>query len=186
MPPMPDLGLDFPQRLRATRIGLALAMLTIFFGFALGGVFGAFERPLRAALTASAQAVSDTVYAGDAAKLKAVVDKSWGYYKRAHLHGGAIGGAALGLIVLLALLRRPIAPVRRATALALGLGGFGYALFWMLAARLAPGLGSTDAAKEALSWLAIPSAGMLLAGVVTVLSLTLYELFAAPGAGSSL
>ena len=61
MPPMPDLGLDFPQRLRATRIGLALAMLTIFFGFALGGVFGAFERPLRAALTASAQAVSDTV-----------------------------------------------------------------------------------------------------------------------------
>ncbi len=167
----------FESRLRGVRWGVALALLTILFGFVLGGLFGAFEDVLKGGLKESALAVRDTAYGGDEAKMKAVLDKSWTYYQRAHLHGGGIGAVCLGAILLLASLRRPRAMVRRGVALALGLGGFGYALFWMLAARAAPGLGGTGAAKDSLEWLAIPSAGMLLLGLVAVMALLVMELF---------
>ncbi len=171
---------EFPQRLRDSRYGVTLAALTILLGFSLGGVFGAFEDSLKSDLTERAKTAPAEVYAGDAVRMKAVTDKSFNYYKRSHLHGGAIGAAALGLMLLLALLRRPNAMVRQACSLALGAGGFGYSLFWMLAARAAPSLGSTDAAKESLGWLAIPSAGLLLLGLTAVLVLTVVELFAPP------
>lgn len=169
---------DFGGRLRVCRWGLLLALITILFGFGVGGAFGAFGQPMRGGLSESARAVRDSVYGGDDAKMKAVVDKSWSYYKRAHLHGGGIGAAALGTIFLVATLRRPKAWVRQASTLALGLGGLGYAVFWVLAARSAPRLGSTDAAKESLSWLAVPSAGLLLLGLVAVVVLTAIEFFA--------
>lgn len=168
---------DVTQRLRASRIGVALVVLTLFFGFAIGGAFGAFEESIKADLTARANAVADTVYGGDASKIKGVLDKSWSYYKRAHLHGGGIGAAGLGLLVLLALLKRPGVRVRQGLGLALGLGSLGYSVFWLLAARSAPTLGGTAAAKEALEWLAVPSAGLLLLGTVAVLVLTVVELF---------
>lgn len=173
MLPHPDLG----QRLRTTRWGLLLALLTILFGFGFGGAFGAFEGPLKDGLSARAEAVRDTVYGGDEAKMKSVVDKSWAYYKRAHLHGGAIGAVALGAILLLAALQRVPPHVRRGVSLALGAGGLGYAMFWMLAARRAPTLGGTDPAKESLSWLALPSAGLLLLGLVAIIALLVRELF---------
>lgn len=159
------------------RWGALLALLTILFGFGVGGAFGAFEGPLKANLSARAEAVRESVYAGDTAKMKSVVDKSWSYYKRAHMHGGGIGAVALGGILLLAALPTPRRRVRQSAALALGLGGLGYATFWMFAARVAPQLGSTDAAKESLSWLAVPSAGLLLIGVVAVIGLVIRELF---------
>ncbi|MCC6524305.1 MAG: hypothetical protein IT373_16725 [Polyangiaceae bacterium] len=169
---------DFISRLRASRWGAMLALLTILFGFGFGGAFGAFEDSLREGLTARAEVVRDTVYQGDTAKMKSVVDKSWSYYKRAHLHGGAIGAVALGSILLLAALRRPPVLARRGVALAAGLGGLGYSLYWMLAARAAPGLGGTGEAKESLAWLAIPSAGLLMLGLAAVMALVGRELFA--------
>jgi hypothetical protein len=169
---------DLLDRLRASRWGALLSLLTVLFGFGLGGVFGAFEGPLKADLVARAEAVKETAYGGDAAKMKSVVDKSWAYYKRAHLHGGAIGAATLGAIVLLAALRRPGSTTRAALGLTLGSGGLGYAVFWLLAARRAPGLGGTDAAKETLEWLAVPSAGALLLGLTAVTVLVGIELFA--------
>ena len=169
---MDELG----QRLRVSRWGALLALITILLGFGMGGMFGAFEDALKSDLSARAEAVRDTVYAGDEARMKTVLDKSWSYYKRAHLHGGGIGAAALGMILLLATLRRPHPMVRRAVALALGLGGLGYSAFWGLAARTAPSLGSTDAAKESLSWLGVPSAGLLLLGLLAVTVLTSIEL----------
>ena len=45
---------------------------------------------------------------------------------------------------------------------ALGGGALGYSVFWMWAGFIAPGLGSTGAAKESLRWLAMPSAGALM------------------------
>ena len=169
---------EFAARLRVGRWGTLLALLTILFGFAFGGAFGAFEGALKGGLTARAEAVGDSVYGGDVVKMKSVVDKSWTYYKRAHMHGGGIGAVALGGILLLAALHRPPRRARQGVSLALGLGGLGYATFWLLAARAAPGLGGTDAAKESLSWLAVPSAGLLLLGVVAVIALTAIELFA--------
>ncbi len=168
---------DFSRRLRISRWGVLLALLTIFFGFGIGGAFGAFEEPMKKGLADRAAAVLDTVYKGDAAKAKSVVDKSWAYYKRAHLHGGAVGAVALGGILLLAALRRPNDHVRRGVSVALGGGGLGYAVFWMLAARAAPGLGGTDAAKDSLEWLAVPSAGLILLGLAAVIVLTAVELF---------
>lgn len=168
---------DFSQRLRVSRWGMVLALLTILFGFAFGGAFGAFEDSMKKGLSDRAAAVLNTVYAGDAAKAKSVVDKSWAYYKRAHLHGGAIGAVALGGILLLSGLRRPNDAVRRGVSIALGAGGLGYSVFWMLAARAAPSLGGTDAAKKSLEWLAVPSAGLVLIGLVAVIVLTVIELF---------
>ena len=168
---------DFTRCLRVSRWGALLALLTILFGFGFGGAFGAFEEPLKKDLADRAAAVLDTVYEGDAAKAKSVVDKSWAYYKRAHLHGGAIGAVGLGGILLLAALRRPNDHVRRGVSVALGGGGLGYSVFWMLAARAAPGLGGTDAAKESLEWLAVPSAGLLMIGLAALIVLTALELF---------
>ncbi len=171
---------DFTRSLRVGRWGALLALLTILFGLGFGGAFGAFEEPLKKGLADRAAAVLDTVYERDAAKAKSVVDKSWAYYKRAHLHGGAIGAVALGGILLLAALRRPSDHVRRAVSVALGGGGLGYSVFWMLAARAAPGLGGTDAAKESLEWLAVPSAGLILTGLAALIVLTAIELFLPP------
>lgn len=152
------------SNLRALAPGVVLALLSILFGFLLGGVFGSAEDVLKGQLRASADSVLDTVYEGDEQKKDAVVSKSWSYLKRAHLHGGGIGAAALACVILLALLGRP-AMVQKASAAALGAGAFIYPIFWLAAGLTAPGLGSTGAAKEALNYLAIPGAGLCLAGL---------------------
>jgi hypothetical protein len=96
-----------------------------------------------------------------------VLAKSWEYMQRAHLHGGAIGTAAISLIVVILLIgTKPRAT--RALSLALGLGALGYSVFWLWAGLLAPGLGSTGAAKESLRWLAMPSAGAVMLATATV------------------
>lgn len=84
---------------------------------------------------------------------------------------------ALGGILLLAALRRPSDHVRRGVSVALGGGALAYSAFWMLAARAAPGLGGTGAAKDSLAWLAVPSAGLVLIGLGAVIVLTAIELF---------
>jgi hypothetical protein len=90
--------------------------------------------------------------------------------KRAHLHANGLGTTSLVLILLLGTL--PVsAMIRRFVGIALGAGALGYSSFWLFAARRAPVLGSTHDAKESLSWLAIPSAGLLLLGLVAVLAL---------------
>lgn len=168
---------DFTQRLRVARWGALLALLTVFFGFCLGGVFGAFEDAMKKDLADRAASVLDSAYGGDAAKAKSVVDKSWAYYKRAHLHGGSIGTAALGGILLLAVLRRPRDLIRRGVSIAVGGGALGYSMFWFLAGRAAPGLGGTGAAKDALEWLAVPTAGLVLIGFGALIVLTAIEFF---------
>ena len=152
------------------RIGLVLSLITLLFGFSLGGAFGAFEDNIKGSLQASAEAVKDSVYSGDEAAMGKITSKAWTYYKRAHLHANGLGTTTLVLILLLATFPAAVM-VRRAVSLALGAGALGYSSFWLFAARRAPALGSTHDAKESLSWLAIPSAGMLLLGLVAVLAL---------------
>ncbi|HEX6643949.1 MAG TPA: hypothetical protein VF037_04690 [Gemmatimonadales bacterium] len=163
--------------LRAALPGLALATCAILFGFLMGGLFGLNEAAIKDRLATSAAAVTATVYQGDAAKAEPVIAKSWEYMQRAHLHGGAIGTAALGLIGVLLVIGA--SPRRiRILGVALGLGALGYSVFWMWAGFIAPGLGSTGAAKESLRWLAMPSAGALMLGTVAVAVLTVRAMFA--------
>jgi len=156
------------SQFKAARGGLILALLTVLYGFGLGGVFGAAEDSIKGTLAARGEAALSTAYSGDEAKMKAVVSKSWTYFKRAHLHAGSLGTTALGLILLVCLLGAPTKLVA-GTAWAGGAGGLGYSIFWMLAGLRAPGLGSTGAAKDSLFLLATPSAFACIAAVVLTL-----------------
>lgn len=154
--------------LRTASLGLALAVLTLLFGQGLGIVFGLNEDAIKSRLKSSASEVRDTVYMGDDAAIKAVLDKSWVYMQRAHLHAGGMGTTALALTVLVGLLGAS----RRwtmAVGLGLGAGGLGYSVFWMWAGFRAPALGSTGLAKESLKWLAMPSSGAFVLATVVVL-----------------
>jgi hypothetical protein len=161
------MGIFEATALRAALPGLAVAILTVLFGFAMGGVFGLNEDLIKDRLAGSATAVTATVYHGDPAAAEPVVAKSWEYMQRAHLHGGGIGTAAIGMILVMLLIGTAPRTIR-VVSLALGAGALGYAVFWMGAGFLAPGLGSTGAAKESLRWLAVPSAGALLLGTTAV------------------
>ncbi len=157
---------SFPAHLlRPFAPAIVLALFSILLGFGLGGVFGATEDSIKAHLKDSAESVLDTVYQGNTREMNAVVSKSWTYLKRAHLHGGAIGTAALSCILLLSLIGKA-GKSDKAFALAFGSGAILYSLFWVLAAFKAPGLGSTGAAREALNFIAIPGAGLCLLGLL--------------------
>jgi len=168
--------------LRAMRLGVLLALLGVLFGFAMGGVFGVAEDRLKGGLQARADAVLAERYDGDASKAKAVTDKAWSYYKRAHMHGGGIGAAALAVILLLAGIGASDL-VARLAAMGMGAGALGYSAFWLLAGMRAPGLGSTGAAKDSLEWLAVPTAGALVAGLVLAIVVTTRTLFGRPRPG---
>lgn len=152
------------------RWGVVFGILTIAYGFSLGMLFGGAEDSLKAGLKADAQAVLADVYKGDTAKADKITSKSWSYLKRSHMHAGGIGAAALALIAMLSMLA---VKNRFKTILSwmLGLGALGYSFFWLLAGFAAPGLGSTDAAKESLTWLAAPSALAIYFGTLATLAL---------------
>ncbi len=156
------------EKIKVVRIGILLSLLTLLFGFVLGGLFGAIESKIKGHLKEEAQAVFDTVYKGDSVKMKKITDKSWVYFKRAHLHASGLGALSLATILLLMHMQTTLI-LKKHTAIFLGLGAFGYSLFWMFAALKAPRFGSTGAAKEVLSFLAIPSAGMCIIGLISVL-----------------
>jgi hypothetical protein len=163
---------SFTASLRSASFGLSLAVLTLLFGQGLGIVFGLNEEAIKSRLASSAAGVRETVYQGNDAVIKAVLDKSWVYMQRAHLHAGGMGTTAFALGGFICLLGAP----RRVTdtiCLALGAGGLGYSVFWMWAGFRAPALGGTGAAKESLKWLAMPSSGLFALATVGVLVLLL-------------
>lgn len=163
------------SKLRISALGLSLAVLTLLFGQGMGIVFGLNEDSIKSRLKADTIDVRESVYRNDDAAIKAVLDKSWIYMQRAHLHAGGMGATAVSLIILICLLpssARTIIPI----SLGLGAGGLGYSIFWMWAGFRAPALGSTGAAKESLSWLAMPSAGAFVIATLTVLGLVVFTL----------
>ena len=162
--------------LSGMRLGLALSLLTLLYGFCLGGAFGAFEDPIKDHLEASAANVLNSTYDNQPEKTEKVLKKSWSYFKRAHLHANGLGSASLIIILLLSLVSGQRF-ARFLVALALGIGSFGYSVFWMFAGLRTPVLGSTGAAKESLRWLAIPSAGLCILGLLAAAVLLVIKLF---------
>ena len=173
------------DKLGIARWGVLLALVTLLYGYGLGMTFGGAEEQLKAKLAAGgatwveaqvSNSKSSTTAAG-LAKVRAkaesdsakVVEKSWIYMKRAHLHANGLGTSALALIMLLALSGASDRRLRF-TALALGLGALGYSSFWMFAGFMAPELGSTGKAKEALIILAGPSSLLCVGGLISVLA----------------
>ena len=67
--------------------------------------------------------------------------------------------------------------MQKMTALLLGAGALGYSLFWLLAAYRAPGLGSTELARESLRWLAMPTSIFCVVGVCLALGLVFRTLY---------
>ena len=112
-----------------------------------------------------------------------MIAKSWDYMQRAHLHGGAIGTAAIGMILVMLMIGAP-PRIIRVLGLALGLGALGYSVFWMWAGFIAPGLGSTGAAKESLRWLAMPSAGAVMLATAGVVALCVWAMVRGRGLDS--
>lgn len=168
---------------RPALFGLVLALLTILFGQGLGIAFGLNEDAIKGRLKASSAAVRLTVYKGDDAAAKVVLDNSWNYMKRAHLHAGGMGTTALALMMLVGLLGTP----RLASlliGLGLGAGGLGYSVYWMWAGFRAPGLGATTAAKESLKWLAMPASGAFVLATLAVLVLLVAAVVARRDQGS--
>ena len=135
----------FAQNLAPMKFGLLFALLTLLFGFGLGAAFGAAEDSIKGSLKEDAQAVLADKYGGDEAKAKKVTDKSWVYWKRAHLHANGLGTSSLALILLLSFLAVSDR-TKSIVALLLGLGGLGYAMYWLFAGMRAPSMGSTGAA----------------------------------------
>lgn len=168
--------------IRCVRLGVLFSLLAIIFGFGMGALFGAAEDSLKGRLKSSGDAALALKYGGSPEKAKAVVDKSWIYLQRAHLHGGAMGAVALALCLLLAATATGPCKLRALAGILAGLGALGYGIYWLLAGLSAPGLGSTGAAKESLEWLALPSSGMAIIGLVLTFVLTIKSLFSAPSA----
>ena len=125
----------------------------------------------------------ETAYGGEQAKMNKVTSKSWAYFKRAHLHANGLGTAALSMILLLSG-TAAVGRLEQLTAALLGIGALGYSSFWMFAALAAPALGSTGAAKEALQWLAVPTSGACIVGLILVLFLFGKAAFAAGSSDS--
>jgi hypothetical protein len=169
---------------RGTVCGLALAATAIVYGALLGIVFGLNEDAIKDTLKNSANIVRESVYHSDDAAIKSVLDKSWSYMKRAHLHAGAMGTTAVSLILLLSLLHAPKV-LTTCSGVALGGGALGYSLFWMLAGFRAPGLGGTSAAKESLAWLAMPTSGAFALATLCVLVFVYGRIFTKQHQGRS-
>lgn len=157
---------DFAQtQLLPHAPGIILALISIAYGFALGGLMGYLDSDAKDMLRQRANRVLDTVYGGDEEKREKVVSKGWKYCIRAHIHGGAIGTSALTAILLLALLGPP-GLLERLSSLAFGAGALLYSIYWLLAGIRTVEMGVPKQAKESLRLIAIPGAGMAIAGLV--------------------
>lgn len=154
--------------------GLLLSLASIFFGFALGALFGALESGFKPMMRASGMAVIDSVYGGDTEALEKAISKGWKYAIRGHIHGGAIGTSALASILLMALLGEP-GLLEKISAVSFGAGSLLYSSFWIFAGFKAPKVGKPKEAKESLWWIAMPGAGLCMIGLVgTFLSLCIH------------
>ncbi len=108
--------------------------------------------------------------------MEKIPDKSWVYFKRAHLHANGLGTASVVLIILVSFL--PISnKIKSINAIFLGIASLGYSLYWMLAGLKAPTKGSTGLAKESLRWLALPSSGLCIIGLIMIVALVIKSLF---------
>ncbi|MEK9630079.1 MAG: hypothetical protein VW455_13800 [Nitrospinota bacterium] len=158
------------------KFGLALAMIAILFGGLMGLGFGCCEDSFKDTFKENAAAVLAEKYKGDQSLADKVSKKAWVYMKRAHLHSQTMGVISIVFSLVAAGL---VFPARLQTGISIlgGLGSLGYGFFWLLAGYLAPGMGSTHAAKEAIGLLAQASAGSFYIAAILLFVTLGYRVF---------
>jgi hypothetical protein len=158
------------------KIGLALAMIAILLGGSMGLGFGCCEDTFKDTFKESAAAVLAEKYNGDQKKADKVTNKSWVYMKRAHLHSQTMGVISIAFSLIAAGLMFP-PKLQMGISILSGFGGLGYGLFWLFAGFLAPGMGSTGAAKDAVGLLAQASAGSFYIAALALFGALGYRVF---------
>ncbi len=158
------------------KYGVLVAVIAILFGGSMGLSFGCCEEDIKRILNSSAQESLSVKYEGDQTKADKVVKKSWVYMKRAHLHSQTMGVISIVFSFLVAWLSYPVKAQLTISMLS-GLGSLGYGLFWMLSGFLAPGMGSTGAAKESVGLIAQASGGAFFVSGVLLFGILVYRMF---------
>lgn len=118
--------------------GLALVLLGLIFGIAMGVAFGINEDGFKNFISQGIAAHPQLHDQSSAAKI-------WRYAQRAHFHATGIAAFSLGLLLLV--LVSTLKPLyKKASAILIGLSSF-YPLAWFTIFLLSPGMGR-DAAHE--------------------------------------
>ena len=162
--------------LKYIRYGIVLALLSILFGGLLGLSFGCCEDSIKSLLKEKAANVLIEKYAGKQELADKVIKKSWVYIKRAHFHSQTMGIISIVFSLLVAWLKFP-PKLQFGISFFSGFGSLGYGFFWLSAALLAPGLGSTGAAKDSVELLAQGSAGPFFISCVGLFGFLIYKMF---------
>ncbi|MBL8760203.1 MAG: hypothetical protein JNL50_02785, partial [Phycisphaerae bacterium] len=158
---------EYSIGLRRVWLGLVLSIVTTIYGFVGGAVLGLEDGAIRGALAARVPEASR-------GERDALVDRSWTFLRRSHLHASGMGTAAIALISLV-----PVIAARQprwlgaGMSLGMGAGGAGYAAALIVAAVRTPPLASAALAKESAKLIAIPAAGAYMGGAALLLCLTI-------------
>jgi hypothetical protein len=148
--------------LQDIRPGLALVLLGLLFGTALGIWFGIDEASFKDYI---ARGIAAHPQLHDASS----ADKIWRYVQRAHFHATGIAAFSLGLLWLVVSTDLS-ARMKGVASLAVGLGSF-YPLAWFTTFYLAPSLGRNAAHEHPLSVVLVyVSTGGLLVGIALVVA----------------
>lgn len=157
------------ETFKNVKYGILIAMIAILFGGALGISFGGWESEIKGFLKSEAHAVSQEKYSVN--EIEKVLKKSWVYIKRAHLHSQTMGVIAITFCLLAAFFKFPVS-IQWTVSLLSGIGSLGYGIFWLLAGLLAPSMGGTHQAKEAVGLIAqVSGASFMIAGVLVFFAL---------------
>ncbi len=161
------------------KYGVLIALIAILFGGLMGLSFGCCEDSIKNSFKADADAVLSEKYGGEQEKADKVAKKSWVYMKRAHLHSQTMGVIAIAFAFLVAWLQFP-SRLQLGISILSGFGSLGYGFFWLLAGVLAPGMGSTGAAKEAVGLVAQISGASFFLSAVVLFGVLVYRMFVSP------
>ncbi len=164
------------------KYGVLIAIISILFGGLMGLSFGCCEESIKTSLNSGGNAALETKYQGDRAKMDKVVKKSWVSFKRAQFHSQTMGAIAIAFSLLIAWLK--FSPrLQLGISLLSGLGSLGYGVFWLLSGILAPGMGSTSSAKEAVGLVAQASGSSFFVAGVALFAVLIYKMFVQPERG---
>lgn len=147
------------EELGIVKAGLAMVLLGLMFGIALGVTFGVNEDGVKGFITEGIAAHPEVHDEKSKTKI-------WRYAQRAHFHATGISAYSLGLIILLMFssMKRKI---KSATSILIGLSSF-YPLAWFVMFLVAPSIGREPAhhhyLTELFTYLGVGGlvAGMLL------------------------